>query len=155
MERMTGWGPDGVQTQREASCLAFALTWIVTAALLTVAALHHDLQNGGFLADINLPVRVAKPTSAIAVVRAREAWAAEEQLAATTNVANAHRFAARHGAAAQSPSLAIVTDVADADFSPEHKAATVAQRLETMGERDLARLAMLVALMHPAAQHSH
>jgi hypothetical protein len=40
-------------------------------------------------------------------------------------------------------------------LSPEQKAATFAQRLEGMGQRDLARLAMLLALMRPAAQHSH
>ncbi len=152
MERMTGWGPDGVQIRREASCVAFALTWMVTAALLTVAALHHDLVGGGFLADRNLPARVTRRSAAIAAVGGHEDWAAEKQLATTVDVANAQRFGAVQDAAALRSSVRIVTVT---NLSPEQKAATLAQRLEGMGERDLARLAMLLALMRPAAQHSH
>jgi len=154
MERMTGWGPDGVQIQREASCVAFALTWVVTAALLTVAALHHDLTDGGFLADRNLPARVTKRTVAIAVVGGHEAWVAQNQLATAVDVENVPRFGALQEAAALRSSVRIVADTADTNLSPEHKAATLAQRLEGLGERDLARFAMLLALMHPAAQHS-
>ncbi|MGH7863699.1 MAG: hypothetical protein ACREQB_01820 [Candidatus Binataceae bacterium] len=155
MERMTGWGPDGVQIQREASWLAFALTGIVTAALLTVAALHHDLADGGFLADRNLPVRVTRRATAIAVVGAREAGAAEQTPVTLADGAKTSRFAAEVGATASPSALQVVVDAGDGNLSAEQRAATLAQRLASMGERDLARLAMLVALIHPAQQRSH
>jgi hypothetical protein len=143
MERITVRIPDGVQIQREASWVAFALTWIVTAALLTVAALHHDLADGGFLADRNLPVRVASPAKALAVIAPRAAWASERVPTASVSVAVAPRIDGAQAVTRQSSKV-------DVKLVTEPKASSLTDQIERMEERDLARVAMLMALLHPA-----
>jgi len=150
MVRITVRIPDGVQIQREASWVAFALTWIVTAALLTVAALHRDLADGGFLADRNLPVRVASPTRALAVIAPRAAWASERLPTASVNVAVAPRPDGEQAVARQSSKVEAVAVRSDVKLTTEPKTSGLIDRIERMGERDLARVAMLMALMHPA-----